>query len=92
MSKRIPRHCDEMLQVGPVEADELAVILSVIFIGIATDNLLYGLLAAFFIPKVLAHFKGNNPRGFLIHCLYWWGITDFKKLFCSNSYMRHWVK
>lgn len=92
MSKQIPCYCDEMLQVGPIEVDELGVILAVIFIGIVTDHMLYGIIGAFFIPKGLAHFKGNNPRGFLIHCLYWFGITEFKGLFAESSFQRHWVK
>ena len=92
MSKQIPRYCDEMLQVGPIEADELGVILGVMFLGIVTDYMLLGIIGAFFIPKGLSYFKGNNPRGFLIHCLYWYGVTEFKGLFAESSFQKHWVK
>ena len=54
MSKRIPRYCDEMLQVGPIEADELGVILFVIFLGIITDNMLWGIVAAFFMSRYVS--------------------------------------
>jgi conjugal transfer pilus assembly protein TraL len=92
MSKQIPRYCDEMLQVGPIEADELGVILAALAIGILIDQMLWAILVAFVVPKALGHFKGNNPRGFLIHFLYWYGVTDFKGLFSESSYTKNWVK
>lgn len=90
--KRIPRYCDEVMQVGPLEADEALLIVLALFFGILFSQIVIGFIVAISVPKVLGYFKKNNVRGFMIHMAYWYGVIEAKNLFASNAFERFWVK
>lgn len=90
--KRIPRYVNELLQIGPYEIDELGVLFSVMFIGIATGYLITGIAASFVVTYFFTFFKSKNSRGVMLHMLYWYGIVNLKNLWCDNVYSKYWIK
>lgn len=91
-SKKIPRYVNELLQIGPYEIDELAVLVLVLFIGISSGYIVTGIIGAFVVTHFFTYFKSKNSRGVILHMLYWYGIIAFKKLWCENAFARYWVK
>lgn len=90
--KRIPRYVNELLQIGPYEIDELAVLMSVLFLGIVSGYIVTGIIAAFIVTHIFTFFKSKNSRGVILHMLYYYGIIRLKNMWCDNVFAKYWIK
>lgn len=89
---RIPRHVNELTQIGPFEIDELIVLLIVLFIGIMSGHIFKGILLSIGATYFFSYFKSKSSRGVMVHMLYYYGVIDFKNLWCDNVFAKYWIK
>ena len=87
-----PRMVDEMMQIGPFEVDEAALIVVGIVVGILTDMMIWGLFAGVILSGVFAKYKQGKNRGFLLHYMYWLGFLPAKGSPFDIVDKRYWIK
>jgi conjugal transfer pilus assembly protein TraL len=63
------------------EIDEVAPIIAVFALGLATDTLTALLIPAFLAAKLFSTYKRNHLPGILLHLAYFYGLVPINKAF-----------
>lgn len=85
---KIPVSIDAAPQLLGKDMDEVAVISLLFMIGIMTGQLVIAFIAIYFISKAYKKFRGGVQEGYLLHLMYWYGISIPKAPSVLNPFIR----
>ena len=88
---KIPRHADEPPHLLLWQVDEICPILIGFMCGILVRQMAICLLIGFMMTKYYKHFRDNNPDGYFLHYLYWFGIPVSKAKQFVNPFIRTFI-
>lgn len=88
---KIPRHADEPPHLLLWSVDEIAPILLGMCIGIMVRQMLLCMLIGFFMTSQYKRVRDNNPDGFFLHYLYWYGVPVCKSKQFVNPFIRNFI-
>ncbi|MBR7889860.1 MULTISPECIES: type IV conjugative transfer system protein TraL [Marinomonas] len=72
-------------------ADELAPVIIGIFAGVMLDKLFVCAAIGLIVTNLYRKFKDNQPDGYLMHLLYWFGIPITKAKSFKKTYSRRYT-
>lgn len=85
----LPRHVDEPPVMLMWTADEVGCFFFIFIMGFMLEQIILSLIISYFVVKTVRRFKNIKPNGFLIHMLYWVGVTISDARTLPNPYERH---
>lgn len=84
----IPTEIDTPQQVLLWSLDEFAPFMIFMVAGNFLNHFFLGLGAGWVVSHLYRRFKNTRPDGYLLHLLYWFGLTQLKGLTIADPYQR----
>lgn len=84
----LPRHVDEPPIMLMWTADEVGSFFFIFIVGFMIEQIILSLVLSYFVVKTVRRFKNIKPNGFLIHMLYWAGVSISEARTLPNPYER----
>ena len=85
----LPRHVDEPPVMLMWTSDEVGVFFFLFIMGFMIEQTLIALVLGYFAVKMMRRFKNTRPNGYLIHILYWAGVSVSEARTLPNPYERN---
>lgn len=88
----LPRHVDEPPIMLMWTSDEVGSFFFIFIMGFMLEQIILSLVLAYFTVKMVRRFKNIKPNGYLVHMLYWFGVTISEARTLPNPYERQYLQ
>lgn len=85
----LPRHVDEPPVMLMWTSDEIGAFFLLFITGFMLEQVIISLILGYFAVKLMRRFKNTKPNGYLIHILYWVGVSVSESRTLPNPYDRN---
>ena len=85
---KIPTRCDEPVHILLWRMDELLPVFVGMCVGLVIGQVMLCMAAGMVVTHFFKKFVDSHPNGFMLHMIYWAGITRKKARIMINPYIR----
>jgi len=84
----LPRHVDEPPIMLLWTSDEIGTFFFLFIMGFMVEQIFIAIICGYFAVKTMRRFKNTRPNGYMVHMMYWVGVSISEARTLPNPYER----